>query len=33
MHCDTVWHNAHLMTLADAAGGLGIIHDGLIAAR
>lgn len=33
MHCDTLWHNAHLMTLADATGGLGIIRDGVIAAR
>lgn len=33
MHCDTVWHNAHLMTLDDAAGGLGIVRDGVIAAR
>ncbi len=33
MHCDTVWHNAHLMTLADAAGGLGIVDDGQLAAR
>ncbi|KQN94630.1 MULTISPECIES: imidazolonepropionase [Stenotrophomonas] len=33
MHCDTVWHNAHLMTLDDAAGGLGIVRDGTVAAR
>ena len=33
MHCDTLWHNAHLMTLADATGGLGIVRDGVIAAR
>ncbi len=33
MHCDTVWHNAHLMTLTDAAGGLGIVDDGQLAAR
>ena len=33
MHCDTVWHNAHLMTLDDAAGGLGIVRDGIVAAR
>jgi len=33
MHCDTVWHNAHLMTLDDAAGGLGIVRDGVLAAR
>ena len=33
MHCDTVWHNAHLMTLDDAAGGLGIVRDGVVAAR
>ncbi|WP_433851642.1 imidazolonepropionase [Stenotrophomonas nitritireducens] len=33
MHCDTVWHNAHLMTLDDAAGGLGIVRNGVVAAR
>ncbi len=33
MHCDTVWHNAHLMTLDDATGGLGIVRDGVVAAR
>lgn len=33
MHCDTVWHNAHLMTLDDAAGDLGIVRDGIVAAR
>lgn len=33
MHCDTVWHNAHLMTLDDASGGLGIVRDGVIAAH
>jgi len=33
MHCDTVWHNAHLMTLDDASGGLGIVRDGIVAAH
>jgi len=33
MHCDTVWYNAHLMTQDDAGGGLGIVRDGVIAAR
>ncbi len=32
MRCDTLWHNAHLMTLDDATGGLGIIRDGVLAA-
>ena len=33
MRCDTLWHNANLMTLDDASGGLGSIRDGVIAAR
>ena len=33
MRCDTLWHNANLMTLDDASGGLGTIVDGVIAAR
>lgn len=33
MHCDTLWQNAHLMTLDDATGGLGIIRDGVVAAH
>jgi len=33
MHCDTLWHNAHLITLDDPAGGLGVVHDGALAAR
>ncbi|MCD9086915.1 imidazolonepropionase [Stenotrophomonas sp. SY1] len=32
MRCDTLWHNAHLMTLDDASGGLGIVRDGVVAA-
>lgn len=32
MRCDTLWHNAHLMTLDDATGGMGIIRDGVLAA-
>lgn len=32
MRCDTLWHNAHLATLADEAG-LGIVRDGMVAAR
>ncbi|KRG62926.1 imidazolonepropionase [Stenotrophomonas humi] len=33
MRCDTLWHNANLMTLDDASGGLGLVRDGVIAAR
>jgi len=32
MHCDTLWHDAHLMTLAGDLG-LGIIRDGVLACR
>ncbi len=32
MRCDTLWHNANLMTLDDASGGLALVHDGVIAA-
>ena len=32
MRCDTLWHNAQLITLDAADGGLGDIHDGVIAA-
>lgn len=32
MHCDTLWHNAHLATLADDAG-LGVVRDGVLACR
>ncbi|MCD7096878.1 imidazolonepropionase [Stenotrophomonas sp. MMGLT7] len=31
MHCDTLWHNAHMMTLDAGDGGLGIVRDGAIA--
>ena len=31
MHCDTLWHNAHLMTLDAGDDGLGIVRDGAIA--
>ncbi len=31
--CDTLWHNAQLMTLDDEAGGLGEIRDGALACR
>ncbi len=33
MRCDTLWHNANLMTLDDDNGGLGVVRDGVIAAR
>ncbi len=33
MRCDTLWHNANLMTLDDPSGGLGIVRDGVIAAH
>lgn len=32
MRCDTLWHNANLMTLDDAGGGLGVVLDGVVAA-
>jgi len=32
MHCDTLWHDAHLMTLAGGPG-LGIVRDGVVACR
>ena len=32
MHCDTLWHNGRLMTLADETG-LGIVEDGAVACR
>ncbi|MDG2524694.1 imidazolonepropionase [Stenotrophomonas sp. HITSZ_GD] len=32
MHCDTLWHNAHLATLAEDDG-LGIVRDGVVACR
>jgi imidazolonepropionase len=31
MRCDTLWHNAQLLTLDAADGGLGEIHDGVVA--
>lgn len=31
MHCDTLWHNAHLITLDAGDGGLGIVADGVVA--
>ena len=33
MHCDRLWRNARLATLARGADGLGEVHDGVIAAR
>ncbi|MCJ2183006.1 imidazolonepropionase [Novosphingobium sp. 1949] len=33
MHCDTLWTNARLATMAGQEGGLGLVEDGLIAAR
>ncbi|WDS38035.1 imidazolonepropionase [Pseudoxanthomonas sp.] len=32
MRCDTLWHDAQLITLDAADGGLGEIHDGVVAA-
>ena len=32
MHCDRIWRNAHLATLADNEG-LGLVADGLVASR
>ncbi len=31
MHCDALWHNAHLLTLDAGDGGLGIVADGVLA--
>jgi len=31
MPCDTLWHNAHLMTLDAEDGGLGLVRDGVVA--
>ncbi|CTP92930.1 Imidazolonepropionase [Xanthomonas translucens pv. poae] len=33
MPCDTLWHNAHLMTLDAEDGGLGLVRDGVVACR
>ena len=33
MHCDTLWHNARLLTLAPGSSGLGVVHKGVVAAR
>lgn len=31
MHCDTLWFNAHLLTLASSRAGLGIVENGVLA--
>ncbi|ACL56047.1 imidazolonepropionase [Methylobacterium nodulans] len=33
MQCDRLWHNARLATLAESRPGLGLVEDGVIAAR
>jgi imidazolonepropionase len=33
MHCDRIWRNAHLATLAPDLAGLGLIERGLVASR
>ncbi|MHB1560692.1 MAG: imidazolonepropionase [Isosphaeraceae bacterium] len=33
MRCDRLWYNARLLTMADASPGLGLVEDGLVAAR
>ena len=33
MHCDRIWRNAHLATLAPDREGLGLIEKGLVASR
>ncbi|MFG1428257.1 imidazolonepropionase [Roseixanthobacter glucoisosaccharinicivorans] len=33
MRCDRIWRNARLATLAPALPGLGVVEDGLVAAR
>src|SRR5438105_3830308 len=32
MRCDTLWHNARLVTLASGSPGLGVVENGLVAA-
>ncbi len=33
MRCDRLWYNARLLTLADTSPGLGLVEDGIIAAK
>lgn len=33
MRCDRIWHNARLMTLAAGSQGLGVVEDGVVAAK
>jgi len=33
MHCDRIWRNARLATLASGAAGLGLVERGLVASR
>jgi imidazolonepropionase len=33
MQCDRLWYNARLMTMAAAAPGLGVVEDGVVAAK
>jgi imidazolonepropionase len=33
MRCDRLWYNARLLTIAEAPPGLGIVEDGVVAAR
>ena len=33
MRCDRLWYNARLMTMAVARSDLGVIEDGIVAAK
>src|SRR6516164_11376401 len=33
MRCDRLWYNARLLTMAEAPPGLGVIEDGVVAAK
>lgn len=33
MRCDRLWYNARLLTLADASPGLGLVENGIVAAK
>jgi imidazolonepropionase len=33
MRCDRLWYNARLLTMAEASPGLGVVEDGVVAAK
>ncbi len=33
MRCDRLWYNARLLTMAEASPGLGVVVDGVVAAK